>query len=235
MIDRTPPIPRACLEAWDSSYFAELPLPIRNLMLRDAMVLSVPGGDIIYEANRTAKLALLHHGQARVNVVSKDGRTATVRYAGAGQVIGLPALISQTAPVGAEAITDCELSMLNVSVIRRIAQRDVQVAWLLARQASEIVFETIEFLSTNMFEPVEQRVCRHLLDLADVSVEGMVVHVDQQELADSIGSVREVVGRALRRLRQAGLISASRETIHILDARRLHEAAVDGLLKVTTS
>lgn len=73
---------------------------------------------------------------------------------------------------------------------------DARVGWLFAQQACQIVFETVEFLGDNLFGSVQQRVSCHLLDLASNSADGMIVKVDQQELADAIGSVREVVARA---------------------------------------
>ena len=50
------------------------------------------------------------------------------------------------------------------------------------------------------FATVRQRVARHLLDLASATQLGsrLKVTISQQELADSVGSVREVVVRVLR-------------------------------------
>lgn len=213
------------LRAWESSYFTSLSPEIRNAMIHDAFVVTVPAGHAIYEAFGPPKLALLHHGQARVKVVSKEGRAATVRYAGQGQVIGLPSAIAQGSPVGADAITDCEVSMLNVNTMRRIAASEATLSWLLAEQACQIVFETVEFLGDNLFGTVQQRVSRHLLDLASNAPEGLVVKVEQQELADAIGSVREVVARALRKLREGGLVERHPSGIRISDPSRLHRLA----------
>lgn len=213
------------LAAWESSYFAELAPPIRHAMLRDAVVVTVPAAQPIYEAFGPPRLALLHHGQARVKVVSRDGRVATVRYAGPGQVIGLPSAIAQGSPVGADAITDCEVSMLNVATLRRLAVTDAGLSWLLAQQACQIVFETVEFLGDNLFGTVQQRVSRHLLDLASNAPEGLIVRVEQQELADAIGSVREVVARALRKLREAGFVERHPSGIRITDPSGLHRLA----------
>ena len=50
----------------------------------------------------------------------------------------------------------------------------------------------------------------------------LVARVSQQELADAAGSVREVVARALRDLRLAGVVATSPDHIVILDPARLH-------------
>jgi CRP/FNR family transcriptional regulator len=46
--------------------------------------------------------------------------------------------------------------------------------------------------------------------------------VSQQELADATGSVREVVARALRDLRAAGIVATTADSVVILDPARLY-------------
>jgi len=71
----------------------------------------------------------------------------------------------------------------------------------------------------------------HLLDLASARVQpggvgrgsgrGLVVQVRQQELASAVGTVREVVVRVLRDLRQDGLVRTERDRIVLLKPARL--------------
>jgi CRP/FNR family transcriptional regulator, cyclic AMP receptor protein len=68
-------------------------------------------------------------------------------------------------------------------------------------------------------------VAAHLLDLASaqqVPRGRLVARVSQQELAESVGSVREVVARVIRDLRVAGILATSADRIVILDATRLY-------------
>jgi CRP/FNR family transcriptional regulator, cyclic AMP receptor protein len=46
--------------------------------------------------------------------------------------------------------------------------------------------------------------------------------VTQQELADAVGSVREVVARVLRDFRLARLVATGPDRVHILDPAALH-------------
>jgi CRP/FNR family transcriptional regulator len=52
-----------------------------------------------------------------------------------------------------------------------------------------------------------------------------VAKVSQQALADASGSVREVVARALRELRNAGIVATTGDHIEILNPARLHAEA----------
>ena len=74
------------------------------------------------------------------------------------------------------------------------------------------------------FATVRQRVARHLLDLASDEQRGgtrLIARVSQQAMADAIGSVREVVVRAIGELRKEGLVATGSGGIEILDADRL--------------
>jgi CRP/FNR family transcriptional regulator len=53
-----------------------------------------------------------------------------------------------------------------------------------------------------------------------------IVEATQQDLANSIGSVREVVARAIDELRRDGLIERSRGGIRMLDPDRLEAEAL---------
>jgi CRP/FNR family transcriptional regulator, cyclic AMP receptor protein len=63
------------------------------------------------------------------------------------------------------------------------------------------------------------------MDLASETQAGpaLVVAISQQGLADAVGTVREVVVRALRELRTAGLVRTERDRIVLLDPERLVE------------
>jgi CRP/FNR family cyclic AMP-dependent transcriptional regulator len=80
------------------------------------------------------------------------------------------------------------------------------------------------------FATVRARVARHLLDLASESQKGceFVAAIGQQELAEAVGTVREVIVRALRELREEGLLRTGRAGIIILDPERLATEAFGG-------
>jgi CRP/FNR family cyclic AMP-dependent transcriptional regulator len=213
------------LAAWQASPLAGLPADVRDALLASAVVVRVPGGRSVVEANGGPLIALVHCGHMRVQWATADGRSATIRYVGAGQVLGLPSAVAGSTPWSVYAVSECELTMMSGTRLSDIAQRDATVAWYLARLLVEIAYESIDVLGGNIFEPVLQRVSRHLLELAERTEGGLVVTADQDELAHSIGSVREVIARALRTLREAGLVRRVASGLLLTDPARLHELA----------
>ena len=78
-------------------------------------------------------------------------------------------------------------------------------------------------LAANTFGTLRQRIARHLLDLAASSLPAttLVANISQQELADAVGSVRPVVARILRDLRDAGFVETTKDGITLLDPQAL--------------
>jgi CRP-like cAMP-binding protein len=77
-----------------------------------------------------------------------------------------------------------------------------------------------------MFGSVRVRVAWHLAELMVPADDGTgAVHLTQQELAESVGSVREVVARVLAQLRDEGVLSRDTRSIKVNDPARLREIA----------
>jgi CRP/FNR family cyclic AMP-dependent transcriptional regulator len=170
-------------------------------------------------------------GLVRVYVSTPDGRTMTVRYCCRGALIGVVSLFAApfALPATIQTVTDVDLLALRPSVVRRHAERDARVARALLEELSERVLSFIDEIPS-AFSAV-RRVARHLLDLASESQRGseLRVAIGQQELADAVGTVREVVVRALRELRDEGVVRTQHQSIVILEPERLAAEAQGGL------
>ena len=153
-----------------------------------------------------------------------DGRQVTVRYVRSGGLLGAPALVGGPAPVFVQALTDSTVYFMDVAQVKRIARENAAVAWALAEESVHRLYDILEELAGNTFATVRQRVARHLLDLAasrPASDGRLTALVNQQDLANSVGSVREVVARVLHELRVASLVRTSPGRVDILDPVRM--------------
>jgi CRP/FNR family transcriptional regulator len=54
---------------------------------------------------------------------------------------------------------------------------------------------------------------------------GRLVHATHQQLADELGSVREMVSRLLKGFAEQGLVKLGREQVEVLDAAGLRRVA----------
>src|SRR5215208_475239 len=181
-------------------------------LLADSIHLDIPAGGVLYRESDSPRLALVLGGLVRVYLTSPDGRQVTVRYARRGEVLGAPVAVGGPVNLSVQALVDSTLLMLNVRTLRDLGQSDARVAWMVAEEVTRRLFAVLEAFGGTAFGTVRQRVARHLLDLAAERQHGskLLAQVSQQDLADAAGTVREVVARVLRELRDAGLVETTR-------------------------
>jgi CRP/FNR family cyclic AMP-dependent transcriptional regulator len=208
----------------------DLPLDVVEELLTDAVRVKIPAGSVTHREGEPAPhLELVITGVVRGFVTAPDGRTMNVRYCRPGALIGAVSLFATrfTMPAATQALVDAELLRLSPAVVRRAVARDARVAQAVLSELSERVLSFVYEIPGSSFATVRQRVARHLLDLAAQprsgrkAVDELVVPITQQELADAVGTVREVVVRVLRDLRRDGVVRTERDCIVILDPARL--------------
>ena len=221
---------RAALAA---SSLVRLPAPaIQRLLARSRVVRTAAGSVTHREGEATEHLELVVDGLVRVFVTAPDGRTLTVRYCRRGALIGAVSLYATEfrMPAGIQAVVDARLLHLCPDVVRRAAAEDPRVADALLHELADRVLSFIHEITGSAFTSVRQRVARHLLDLAAQESRAtrgaqpvVEVRVSQRQLAESVGTVREVVVRVLRDLRDAGVIRTHPDHIDVLDPIRLSQ------------
>lgn len=216
--------------ALEVSHLGSLPKDTKAQLVSSAHLLSIPAGSTLHrEGDEAAHLELVVSGLLRVYVTALDGRTLTVRYCRRGSILGAISLFapSFSMPASVQAITDAEILAMAAPWVRQAAEEDVAVARVLIDELSDRVMSFIAEIPGTAFGSVKQRVARHLLDLASATQAGpeLIVTISQQELADAVGSVREVVVRALRELREEGSVDTGHDGITLLDPQQLSSEA----------
>ncbi len=84
---------------------------------------------------------------------------------------------------------------------------------------SERLAELMQLVEEVAFRKLDQRLAALLLG------KGRVVHATHQQLADELGSVREMVSRLLKGFAEQGLVRLGREQVEVLDAAGLRKTA----------
>lgn len=203
---------------------ADLPPEALDRVLAACVVFAADAGERIYQPGQLVGMHVMLTGMVRVAMSSVDGRQLTIRYAREGEVLGAPIVVAQSGiPVSVQAVTSVKLARTPPELVWTLAQDDGQVALWLATEMGRRVRGLLEELADNAFRPVRARIARHLLDLAtdsQVSVE-LEACISHQQLADSVGSVREVVARTLAAFKRDGVVATERDRIRILDPQRL--------------
>lgn len=209
-----------------ASHLRGLPTEVITELLDGSRWVRVAAGETMHRVGEGVRhVELVVQGLVRVHASASDGRTLTVRYCRTGALIGILSLYAEpfVMPVTTQAVVESELLAVRPTVVRRLADGDVRVARALLFELSERAAGFAAEIGGSAFSSVRQRVARHLLDLAAQRQQGpdLVAAISQQELADAVGTVREVVVRTLRELRREGVLETGRGGIRVLAPERL--------------
>jgi CRP/FNR family transcriptional regulator len=194
-------------------------------VLMGARPISYPAGTLQYLPEIEDYADIVERGLVRVFVTATDGRQATVRYVHPGDLVGTAALLPLQPPrVYVQAITDCAVTKLDLSRLRSLCQEDATYAMAMAAEMGARYAHSIRIISVRSLGGIRERLAFDLLDRAceaQLRTGQLIAGASQQQLADSIGSVREVVSRILRDLRAEGVIATTTREVKVLDVMRL--------------
>ena len=170
-------------------------------------------------------------GRLRLTARAVDGREATLRTIGVGSMFGLVTLFEPTrsfVPIE-RSIVAAERSnvvLLHAPTLLRLGNELPGVGMHLARNLASTVSLLGDTAGQFAFMTVRQRLAAHLVATSQTDSSGrQVAFVTQQEAANAIGSVREVVARTLQEMRRRQLVSVSPGRIEVLNPRELSEIA----------
>jgi CRP/FNR family cyclic AMP-dependent transcriptional regulator len=217
-------------EAWEKSFLTGLPERAQHELRAAGHEAEILHGQVVFRElaePHYSFLALVVAGLVRTFVTSPGLRRLATRYARPGDVVGLTSvLLEGTAPGGLDCLRSGSLFRMDPVTLRRLGKADPAVAWALAVQMAREVSSVGGARLPNMFGSVRARVAWHLAELMLPAQNGTcVVYMTQQDLAESVGSVREVVARVLGQLRDEDVLSGDTRSITVTDPERLRQIA----------
>ncbi|PKA14859.1 Crp/Fnr family transcriptional regulator [Leptospira haakeii] len=223
--------------AIELSIFSTLNKEVYLPLLERGILVKLKAGQIVQRNESDPEYAgLVVSGFFRMYLFAESGRQLTVRYAKQGDMMGIVGALTPDPKVGepeetfVQALTDSEILALSFSDLRTYGKKSNDLAWLFAEECASRVYAALRELYGASFTSVKQRLAKHLL-LNAISGEKppyLSVSLSQQNLADSIGTVREVIVRELRNLKKEGLVISSRNRIEIVDPIKLHSLSEEG-------
>jgi CRP/FNR family cyclic AMP-dependent transcriptional regulator len=182
---------------------------------------------IFHEGEIGDTFHVIQKGRVLVEVSTARGDGAALR--GPGEVLGELAIVGdgrRTAKVTAlEPTETLSLTQARLDELRR-ADPDVdrRLLVIMAERLSETMAQLMEVL----FTPVESRVLRVLLRLAESFDEGsvpVIVRVRQEDIAAMAGTRRQTANRPLKAAEVAGAIRIGRGRVEVLDRDLLAQLA----------
>ena len=220
-----------------SSFLGSLPQPLIDVIRHTATLHHVAAGEVVVDEAEPDCVGIVVSGLARVYLDPPDGPELTVRYVRPGGSVGVAALAGTQHPVSVRAITACRILQLDLDTVRGLIAREPETGEAIARELAARLFDTYAELATQVRGTVRQRLAGHLLEVIDESVggvvaeQGLTVSRTHEELAETIGSAREVVSKALAAFAHEGIVELGRRRIRLLDPVQLHLVAHGPLVR----
>ena len=167
-------------------------------------------------------------GEVEIYRLSPSGREQILDRLGRGGCFNLvPALMENaTNQANTRALTDCELLALGRGEFGRVLKEYPEFSFAVMRFLADRLARMTDLIETLSLYSVRQRVAKFLIDSADAREKENTVRWTQNDMAKRLGTVRDVLGRTLRKFADEGLIRFERERIILLDRQGLERAAM---------
>lgn len=203
---------------------AELPPGLREEIAAAAQAVTVPSGATLFDERQPCQgFPFVLAGAIRVSKVSASGRELPLYRVMPGEtcIITSSCLLGNV-PYNARGTTEGETVLvllpqgLFTDLLAQAPFRNFIFNLFAERMA-----DLMRLVEEVAFRKLDQRLAALLLG------KGRVVHATHQQLADELGSVREMVSRLLKGFAEQGLVTLGREQVEIRDAaglRRIAEA-----------
>ncbi len=172
-----------------------------------------------------ARALYIKSGKLGWVMLSPDGKRQVVFRMGAGRVVwGHSLFDGEPMPAALEVMEDCEVCIWEGDVIMPILSRNVDAVWAITRKLVAIMRKVRDVVYGFAFHPVAGRLA-HLLLNHYKDIEGEVAPRDLtlDEMAQTIGTTRELVSKTLHQFAGEGMIEISRVEITFTDRGKLEE------------
>lgn len=205
-------------------FLTGLPTEIIQSLAQVATRQRYAAGTILFsEGDPVAGLFLIEEGQVKICRFTKEGRELTLRVFQHGDTFNdVSALDGGPNPATAIAFSDTVVWRVRRTDLQQVATRYPALAWALLESIARRTRYLVNLVQDLSARNVKGRLAKLLLEQVQQGAAGMLT---QEEMASRLGTVREVVGRALRSLVASGIVEFDRHRLVIVDAERLAEEA----------
>lgn len=185
----------------------------RHRLMRGSRPALYKPGTLAFNAGDPPVLYLVEHGLVRIFWSLPDGRQATVAYLHSNDLLGGSTVIGHPqSSSSAQVVVESTLRLLDQATAKDAAEHDIQITLAVATHLATQLHHAFRLIAVRSLGTISQRLAYDLLDRAcrcQLDSGRLEARVTHGGLADSIGSSREVVSRALRAFRDAGIVETA--------------------------
>ena len=209
------------------SYFSQLDAAALNLVAQSAIRrVYDPQQVILIEGEPCAGLYIVESGWLKAVKIGMDGREQVLQTLGPGDVFNIISVFTDVPNQATVAALETSVVwIVRREALLRLMDEHPPLARRVVNDLARRVMHLVRLVEDLSLRSVEARLARFLLEQAQGKSVPRKRWATQAEMASRLGSVPDVVNRALRKLAEGGMIRVARHQIQILDEERLKAVA----------
>ncbi len=210
-----------------SSMFAGLDEKTLRTLAQDARWREYSAGEVVVlEGEALPGLLYLQSGWIKAVKVSPGGREQVLRFLEPGETFNeVGVFADQPNPATAIALEKAGVWLIRRETVSRLLQENPAFSQYVIARMAERLLHLVSLVTDLSLRPITGRLARLLLEEATDDLLHRPRWYTQAELAARLGTVPDVVQRALRNLEKEGHIEVKRSVIRLLDRDALEEIA----------
>jgi CRP-like cAMP-binding protein len=184
-------------------------------------------GHVIYvEGEPADSLYVLEAGWIKATLMTREGREQAMMFMHPVEVFGDIAVLTGTSyPATVVALDDVDVWAIPAKTILDLIPRHPQFAMAIIQRLGERVLHYVGLVEDLSLRSVEARLASTLLQHAEQREGRLLVPRREwttfDEMAIRLGTVRDVLSRALKNLEAEGLLRVEKQAIILLDPKGL--------------
>jgi len=189
-------------------------------------------GQIVYqEDSRAMGVYCLNSGKIKLYKVDNEGREQIVRFVIAGELFGYSSVTgSRYHMVTAEAVEDSTVCFINAILFSELTTRYPEILKTLLNALGTLLNDAEDRMISLARKPVRERLAESLLNLCrkfhpEGCMNGNVLNLPREDLANMVGSATETIIRLLSEFREEGLIAIEGRKIILKNVKILKKVA----------
>ncbi|HEX9595617.1 MAG TPA: Crp/Fnr family transcriptional regulator [Anaerolineales bacterium] len=203
--------------------FQRLDVDVLDRLVRTAIWREYGAGAIVFlEGDMALGFYYVHTGWLKEVKSSPEGREQILQLLGPGEIFNFMGIfVHRPNPATVIALESAGVWLLQRAAFYEALAGNPTLALRVAEALADQVVHLVQLVSDLSLRSVEARLAQRLLNQAEVNVVQRQRWATQAELAAQLGTVPDVLGRALRKLEEERLIRVERHQISILDREGL--------------
>lgn len=206
-----------------SRLFRTIALEDLEPLLKGSRRVEIAAGEMLFSAGQSSGgLYLVLSGKTRAVRHGADGREQIIHEDGPGSTFPEVAVFDGGPyPSSVFAVEDSQLLFIPKTLVLDFCRRHPEVSLSALRLLSQRLRRATGMVEDFALREVSQRLAEYLLDRQDSESGTLVLTHSNQEIADLIGTVREVVSRSFSKLQKQGWINKEGKRIQVIDRTSL--------------